>query len=134
MGAVFAASLKAAFVGGLITAAYFTLMWLSPNGNSTSGLLGTFVFAGFILFLSISIGTIAIALCLTLFGLPIAYLLRDSLATGFGSTVAMLSAVIVSALVALLVSGGPAVLVILPYAIPAAIFFRREILLERELP
>lgn len=132
MGTVLSVSLRAGLIGALITAIGVLLLATTPS--SIDSFVGNLTFAGFVFLIALVVGTIATALCLTIFGLPAAHLLQRSLATPTGATMAMLVAIVASAIVAFLISGGPAILVILPFSIPAAIYFRRDILLERELP
>lgn len=83
-------------------------------------------------------GTIATALMLLLAGAALARLSRSFLETRLGLVVAMGSAILVSLILGLLIAGSDGVsgasIVIMAYAIPAAILYRREILTERIVP
>jgi len=88
--------------------------------------------------ISFAVGGVAIALCLMLFGHPIAKLSTGFLESAEGMLICFASAFaalgVLSGAVFFALGGSPLFFVLaLPYAIPAAILFRSEILLERAL-
>jgi hypothetical protein len=132
--AVFPASLKAALIGSTIVTFFATLSFGLPSVDLASDIFRLFGTVAFVFVICLFTSTIVITLLLMIFGLAIAYLARDVLTTATGSAIALASAVALSALVAILLGGLGGIIFVLPFSIPAAILFRREILLESTFP
>lgn len=130
--AIAAAGLKAGLGGSAIVG--FLLAGGFAFGGSEFSFHSIYVsiwIGGAAFIISSVIGTIAVLFCLLIFGLPLAGLARTHLEGASGVAVALTAAFFVSALLAGIYGSPESILIILAYAVPAAILYRREILLER---
>ena len=131
--ALISASLKAGALGALSFTAVLVQGFVLPSLTSSANAIEAIKIAGFAFLFSFFLGSLTIALCLALFGLPLAHFAERILSSGAGAIYALISAILVAALVCAFLFGLGAILFVLPFAIPAGIFFRSEILLHRDL-
>ena len=127
------ASLKAGAIGAVMVAAFTALGFALPNsarGFDPGYLLVLTPFAFLIAFIT---GTLSTAVFLLVFGVPLAFVSRGTLASPFGLGIALSAALLASAAFAGLMSEPVLIWLSSPFATAAAFFYRREILFEREL-
>lgn len=132
--AITVASIKSAPIGAAIIVLLF---FGAPSlGEATlDQLLASWWMIGLAWVIATFLGVIATGLCLLLFGSVIARASRAFLASSAGLALALFSSLAVTLLMggAIAMTGGEwqaVLLICLPYALPAAILYRREILLE----
>jgi len=133
--AITAASIKSAPIGAAIVALLF--FGTPLLGEATlDQLLALWWMIGLAWVIATFVGVIATGLCLLLFGSAIARISRAFLATLGGLAFAVGSAVgavlLIGAMLGLASGDWQTVLLLgVPYAVPAAVLYRREVLLER---
>ncbi len=126
-------------IGTFICIASFTTISLTDQANSLlSGFLGYVSVVALVAPLLIAFGTVATGICLMLCGWPLARLTRKSLASAEGIIIAISGALIVSAAILAIFDRSLlfepfAHMVLLGFAVPAALFYRDDILTERVL-
>jgi len=135
--AITATTIKSAPIGAAIIALLFFKTPLIGEATLNQ-LLALWWMIGLAWVIATFIGVIATGLCLLLFGSVIARASRAFLASSAGLALAVGSSLAVTLLIggAITWTGGEwqaVLLVCLPYALPAAILYRREILLESAL-
>ncbi|WP_298469566.1 hypothetical protein [uncultured Erythrobacter sp.] len=129
--AITVASLKAAFVGATCVSIFLLWSFASATPSQSLGELFSLAIIGFpYAFIAGSIGT---AFCLLAIGLPLAIVARNILAQPSGFLIAFGGAVLACATLGIIFGNLLASAVFLPFAVPAAYFYRSEILLERSL-
>jgi hypothetical protein len=131
--AVASASLKGSLVGATLVSAFFSISIALPSPYRDFDIAALLTFAPFIFIFAFIPGIIGTYLCLMLFGMPLASLSQARLDSLFGLGIAITGALIISTILAGLISSPHFVLVLIAYALPAAIYYRREILLERAI-
>lgn len=131
--AIASSALKAAIIGAVPIATIFAL------GSSLPPYANDFALSRFLMLLSLSLaiafvaGAIATGLCLTLAGSFLARLMGQRLDTLTGFAIVLSAAIIASIGFAMPFDEPMLALVCLLFAVPAAILYRREVLLERAL-
>ena len=134
--AIAAATIRAAALGALVVTLIFTIIIISSEGLSLTDLVYGIVMIGAIYAIAFVVGAVATGFALLLAGAAIARLSRAQIASPAGLVIAVASAVALSGLFGVGLSDHHdtrlwLALLALPYALPAAIMYRQEILLER---
>ena len=131
--AVAVASIKAAFVGAVLVTAVFVVFGFSSFVRPSDFLDFARAIPGFALIFMFAFiaGALATSICLMAIGLPIARLWSGDLDGKKGVAIALSGAILAFAL--LIVVSRELAGFALFYVLPAAYFYRREILLEESL-
>ncbi|MEO9462185.1 MAG: hypothetical protein ABJ242_05560 [Marinomonas sp.] len=139
-GAIFPAALKASILGSSITALYvLAAAVLSLPEMNTENIGLTLIIISAVLFIGTLVGTLFTAVILAVIGAPVAYFLRDHLARPIGTIAFAMAAAGVAIGAALLLDGvlisvsdAPklSIALVLAYAIPASLIYRRDIVFE----
>ena len=134
--AIAAATIRAAALGALVVTLIFTIIIISSEGLSLTDLVDGIVMIGVMYAIAFVVGAVATGFALLLAGAAIARLSRAQIASPAGLVIAVASAVALSGLFGVGLSDHHdtrlwLALLALPYALPAAIMYRQEILLER---
>ncbi len=129
--AIAVASLKASAIGALIVSAVLAFNFGLIAGTASLGSAVSAAIAGYIF--AFIFGAICTAFCLMLVGLPIAAITSHVLRGKMGLVVAFTTAFAACAALALLLGNAGVALAVIPFAFPAAYFYRSEILLEHSL-
>ena len=133
--AIAAASIRAGAWGASAVTLVFAVMVIAADVPSFAEVLSGFLLFALLFALAFAAGTVLTGFMLLMLGAAIARLSRDWLASPGGLGLALVSALAASAAFGLLFAGvegfSAPMLLALPYAVPAAIIYRQEILLER---